>query len=310
MALQEHYAGQVEFIVADLDNPNTDRLLREEGFEVLYIPMFVFINSGGEVVSEEAGVFDFEDMEARIDPLIGEAAQAEELSRLDYFFSEQLPGTVAQRSLLTLAIVFIGGLITSISPCILSMVPLLVSYIGGYGDSHRQRGFSLSLSFVVGLAGTFAILGFIAAGFGRVFGEIGAIWYYLLAAVAVIMGLQLLGVLTFDLPGLKKITHKKVGLGGSLVTGMLFGLVASPCATPVLAVIITYAAVQAEPLYGSGLLFIYGLGHGVPLLAAGTFTGMAKNLPAISRYTQYLSYISGTILVILGLVLLAWINWI
>jgi len=75
-------------------------------------------------------------------------------------------------------------------------------------------------------------------------------------------------------------------------------------------VIITYAAVQAEPLYGSGLLFIYGLGHGVPLLAAGTFTGMAKNLPAISRYTQYLSYISGTILVILGLVLLAWINWI
>ncbi len=309
MALKDHYGDTVEFIVADLDNPGTDRLIEEAGFEVHYIPKFVFIDSGGEVVQEEAGVFDFEDMQARVDPLIGEGAGGE-LTGLDYFFSEQLPGTVEQRSLLALGLVFLGGLITSISPCILSMVPLLISYIGGYGGGSRSRGFFLSLSFVSGLAVTFAILGFAAAAFGRVFGEIGEVWYYILAAVALIMGLQLLGVLTFNLPGLKNIPVKKVGPGGSILMGMLFGLVASPCATPVLAVIVTYAAVQAEPFYGSGLLFIYGLGHGIPLLAAGTFTGLARSLPKINQYTRYLTYISGLILVLLGLVLLAWVNWV
>jgi len=308
MALKDHYGEAVEFIVADLDNPNTGRLIEAEGFQVLYIPMFVFIDSGGQVVQQEAGIFDFEDMQARVDPLLSEGTGAE-LTGLDYFFSEQLPGTIAQRSLFALGLVFIGGLITSISPCILSMVPLLVSYIGGYGDGSRSRGFFLSLSFVTGLAVTFAILGFVAAGFGRVFGEIGEVWYYILAAVAVIMGLQLLGVLAFDLPGLKNIPVKKVGPGGSFLMGLLFGLVASPCATPVLAVIVTYAAVQAEPFYGSSLLFIYGLGHGIPLLAAGTFTGLARNLPKISQYTQYLTYASGLILVVLGLALLVWVNW-
>ncbi len=308
MALKEHYANEVVIIVADLENPYTGQLIEAGEFDVLYIPMFVFINSDGEVVSKEAGVFDFEAMQARLDPLLDQSAGAE-LTGIDYFFSEQLPGTLGQRSLLTLGLVFLGGLITSISPCILSMVPLLVSYIGGYGGGSRSKGLFLSLSFVAGLAITFAILGFIAAFFGRVFGDIGEIWYYILAAVAILMGLQLLGVLSFNLPGLKKIPVKKIGPGGSLVMGMLFGLVASPCATPVLAVIITYAAVQAEPFYGSGLLFIYGMGHGVPLLVAGTFTGLARNLPSINKYTSYLSYFSGFVLVLLGLILLAWIAW-
>ncbi len=308
MALKEHYAGEVEFIVADLDDPKTDQLLQE--FEVHYIPAFYFIDGKGEVVDTEAGQFGFDEMTARIDPIVGEADADTGLTGLDYFFSEVLPGTVAERTVFTLVLIFAGGLLTSISPCILSMIPLLVSYIGGYGEGPRSRGFFLSFSFVSGLAITFAVLGFIAAGFGQIFGEVGQFWYYLLAAVAIIMGLQLLGVLTIELPGLKKIPSRKVGPAGSLVMGMLFGLVASPCATPVLAVIITYAAVQAEPFYGSGLLFIYGMGHGIPLVVAGTFTGIAKSLPKLNKYTHYLSYASGLILVVLGLVLLAWVNWI
>jgi cytochrome c-type biogenesis protein len=305
MALKQHYSDEVAIIVADLENPQTERLLEE--FTVLYIPAFFFIDARGEIVAAEAGVFSFDQMVALIDPILGQAGEEIELSRLDRFFSETIPAVVGQRSILALALIFIGGLVTSISPCILSMVPLLVSYIGGYGEGPRSRGFLLSLSFVGGLALTFAILGFIAAYFGRIFGQIGVFWYYILAAVAIVMGLQLLGVLTFNLPGLKKIPLKKAGLGGALIMGLLFGLVASPCATPVLAVIITYAALQAEPFYGSGLLFIYGLGHGMPLLAAGTFTGMARSLPKINRYTQYLSYISGLVLVILGLILLIWV---
>ncbi|MFO7951482.1 MAG: cytochrome c biogenesis protein CcdA [Bacillota bacterium] len=307
MALKEEYSGQAEFIVVNLDHRESEKLV--EKHEVLYIPAFYFINSQGKIVAEEAGALNYEEMAARMEAMVGDTDLGEELNGLDYFFSEVLPGTVEQRSLFTLALVFAGGVLTSFSPCILSMVPLLVSYIGGYSEGPKSRGFFLSFSFVVGLAVTFAILGFIAAGFGQVFGEVGQFWYYLLAGVAIVMGLQLIGVFSFTLPGLKTIPYKKFGLGGSLIMGMLFGLVASPCATPVLAVIITYAAVQAEPFYGSSLLFIYGIGHGLPLLAAGTFTGIAKSLPKINKYTYYLSYASGLVLIILGLILLAWVGW-
>jgi len=307
MALKEEYADEVVFVIADLDNPLSVKLTEE--YNVLFIPAFFFINAKGEVMAQESGFLQKDYLEQRLALIIGDDFISEDKSWLELFFSETLPDTVGRRSTLTLLIVLLGGILTSISPCILSMVPILVGYISGYGDSKRSRGFFLSLSFVVGLSITFAILGFIAASFGRIFGEIGPVWYYILAGVAIIMGLQLLGVLTFELPGLKQISPRRKGLGGSLIMGMLFGLVASPCATPVLAVIITYAAVQAEPFYGSGLLFIYGLGHGLPLLAAGTFTGMAKSMPKINKYTAYLSYVSGSVLVLAGLALLIWIKW-
>ncbi len=307
MALKEEYAGEVVFIVADLDNPLSGKLV--EKYSALFIPAFFFINSSGEVMAEESGFLQKDYLEQRLALIVGDSVANGEKPWLEIFFTETLPDNIGSRSALTLLIVFIGGIITSISPCILSMVPILVGYIGGYDHSAKSRGFFLSLLFVVGLSLTFSFLGFLAASFGRVFGEVGQVWYYVLAAVALIMGLQLLGVLTFELPGLKKISPRRQGLGGSLIMGLLFGLVASPCATPVLAVIITYAAVQAEPLYGSGLLFIYGLGHGLPLLVAGTFTGMAKKLPGINKYTAYLSYISGSILLIAGLALIAWVNW-
>ncbi len=72
MALKEHYAGEVEFIIADFDDPETYLFLEKDEFYAQYIPMFFFIDGNGEIVSGEAGVFSFEDMVNRIDPIIGE----------------------------------------------------------------------------------------------------------------------------------------------------------------------------------------------------------------------------------------------
>jgi len=308
MALKEEYAKDVVFIIADLDNPQT--ALFGENFDIYYIPDYYFINADGVVVARETGVLSFEEMALRMQLIVGDdEAEEIELSALAYFFSETLPTVIGERSLFTLILVFAGGLLTSVSPCILTMVPLLVGYIGGYGEGGKTRGFSLSVFFVIGMAITFAALGFVAAYFGRVFGEIGVAWYYVLAVVALVMGLQLTEVIAIPMPGLKKMPLKKAGLGGAMVMGFLFGFVASPCATPVLAVIITYAAMQAEPFYGAILLFVYGLGHGVPLLVAGTFTGMARNMPKLNKNTRYLSYGSGCILLLVGLYLLYWVRW-
>ena len=85
--------------------------------------------------------------------------------------------------------------------------------------------------------------------------------------------------------------------------GLFFGLVASPCATPILAVIITYVAAQQNLTYGWLLLFAYGLGQGMPLLVVGTFTATLKNLRFIQRYSPYITYISAGILILLGVYL-------
>ncbi|TCQ07921.1 cytochrome c biogenesis CcdA family protein [Serpentinicella alkaliphila] len=228
----------------------------------------------------------------------------------EVFFKEIIPQAIASKSLIIILIIFAGGIITSLSPCILSMLPVMIGYIAGYGDnSAKTKGFALSTTFVLGMSTTFAILGLVAASLGIVFGQISSVWYYILATVAIIMGLNLLGVISFNIPGIKKMPVVLTGYLGAYVMGLFFGLAASPCATPVLAVIMTYVALEGELVFGALLLFIYGIGHGLPLILAGTFTVLLKKLPKLERYTQYINYFSGGILILLGLWLLIRVSW-
>ncbi len=227
----------------------------------------------------------------------------------EQFFTETVPLTISDRSMAAFVIVFAGGLFTSFNPCVVSMLPVLVSYIGSDSSAGKRKGFFLSFSFVTGLAVTFAILGLIAAYLGGIFGQLGFNWYYILAGVAIIMGLYLLEVISFRLPGIGSMPVKARGKGSSFLMGLLFGLAASPCATPVLAVIVTYAATQGEPLYGSSLLFTYGIGHGLLLIMAGTFTATIRNIGKIRSISRYFNYIAGSVLIFFGLYLLALASW-
>lgn len=208
------------------------------------------------------------------------------------FFSETLPSFVQNVSLLSFILIYLGGVLTSISPCILSMVPVMIGYIGGYSEKSRLKGFIMSMAFVLGLSVTFALLGILAALLGQIFGQIGQGWYYIIAAVAIIMGLHLLGVINISFPTLKKMPIKSKGVIPSFFIGMLFGLVASPCATPVLAVIMTYIAAQGNLVTGGAMLFVYGLGHGLPLIIAGTFAAFLTSLDKFQQWTQYVTRIS------------------
>ena len=123
-------------------------------------------------------------------------------------------------------------------------------------------------------------LGAAAALMGTLFGQVGTYWYFIVAVILMVMGLQLAGIIKLNLGGnSQKFLPQKTGLIGALILGMLFGLVLSPCASPVLAVILTLAAVQGKVAYGSSLLFAYALGDGTDFdtiyfrntLPAGTF---------------------------------------
>ncbi|MBI2302215.1 MAG: sulfite exporter TauE/SafE family protein [Armatimonadetes bacterium] len=84
---------------------------------------------------------------------------------------------------------------------------------------------------------------------------------------------------------------------GALLLGMLFGLIASPCATPILAVILSAAAAKGRPLFGAALLFAYAVGHGLPLLVLGLFAGAAARLRQLGPHMGRVRQGSGWLLV-------------
>lgn len=214
------------------------------------------------------------------------------------------PALLQPTSILGYFLVFLGGIVTSIGPCNMAMIPLIIGYVGGSHDVPRKRAFSISLVFALGLAVTFMLLGVIAALVGGLIGGTTRVWYYLVAAICIIIGLQMIGVLHFSLPtwfgGLRERVKTK-GLMGAFLLGLISGLVASQCATPVLAAILTYVMAQKSSLlYGAVLLFIYSLGRGVPIVLAGTFTGVLKNMRAVSQWSGWLEKVSGVIILMVG----------
>ncbi len=206
------------------------------------------------------------------------------------------------------ALVFLLGVITSFSPCVLSILPIMVGYIGSREGISRLKGFFLSLQFVLGMAITLAILAVAAASFGRIFEQTNRAWYFVLAGVTILMGLNLLDVVPLRFPTLQKMPAFSGNFLGPVLMGMAFGLVMSPCTIPVLAVLLTYAAARGDVLYSMGLLFFYGLGHGMILLAAGTFTSVLTTIPQIRARTGFITKASGILLLLAGLYLLT-LTW-
>ena len=201
-------------------------------------------------------------------------------------------------------LVFLGGVVTSLGPCNMATIPLIVGYVGGSHDVSRGRAFVLSTTFAVGLAITFMLLGVVAALVGGLIGGTSRVWFYVVAAVCVVIGLQMLGVIRLSTPTWFSGARERVGLRGvpgALALGLVSGLVASQCATPVLAAILTYVMAEGNLLYGAALLLVYALGRGVPVVLAGTFTGVVKRLQAARPWTGSIERASGVIMIGVGL---------
>lgn len=203
--------------------------------------------------------------------------------------------------------VFLGGLVSASSPCVLAIIPLVIGFVGGYSEGNRKKAILYSLVFALGLSITFTILGAIASLVGGLFGDVGKFWYYLAAGVAVIMGLYLIGVLNFRLPQPVTLKTKHKGVVGAFLLGLLFGAVSSPCATPVLAVIVAFVATKAKIVYGTSLLFVYALGHCALIILAGVFTGFVENYAkskGVSNFSAITKKISGVLILLAGLYIL------
>jgi len=207
--------------------------------------------------------------------------------------------------------VFIAGLVSAASPCVLAAIPLIIGYVGGYSEGNKRKAALYSLVFILGLAITFTLLGAAASAMGQFLGFMGRWLYVGLAVIAVLMGLQLMGIVSIPLPFQKTHTVKSKGLWGAFFLGLLTGTVSSPCATPVLAVILTYVSTQRDILYGGMLLFAYAVGHCALIFVAGLSVGLTESIissKGIKNFSFYTKRASGGLLVAAGFYL-AITNW-
>jgi len=205
---------------------------------------------------------------------------------------------------LALVVVFLGGLLTASNPCVLAMIPLTIGFVGGTKEiAGFRKAFAFSLVFILGLAVTFTILGMIAALAGRLFGDVGGYWKYVIAGVCIIMGIHLMELFRITIPGIGAVRPKRGGILGAFFLGLLFGLISTPCAAPILVVLLTFIAAKGNIVYGALLLLVYALGHCALILVAGTSVGMAKGLlesKGLEKTTRWLRKGAGAVIVLMG----------
>lgn len=221
-------------------------------------------------------------------------------------------------SLLAVPLVLLGGLITTLNPCCLPMYPAVFGFIGSTAcnchtatpagcaptaptASPSMR--AISLLFVLGMASATGVMGLLTSGFGWVFGRFDPTIVLLLAAIPLVMGLNLLGLLPLRLPlwqNLKlnvtprsDLTHKLSAYGA----GFIFSLAIAPCATPILVGILGLVAMRGNLLYGGVLMFIYGLGTGLPILLIGHGFDRFQNRFGNQARQRWLRRLSGVLLI-------------
>lgn len=218
-------------------------------------------------------------------------------------FLDNIEQIIAAYPLVAFGAVFLAGVLSSASPCVLATIPLVVGFVGGYSDGDRVKAFRYSLAFILGLSLTFTAFGAAAGLLGTMFGTLGGPWYLVAGIVALAMGGQMMGLYEIRFPFRREYRPKQGGIAGAFLVGLFFGVVSSPCATPVLVVILTLVAGTAQVFYGIALLFCYAVGHCLLMLFAGTFTGFVEGFVkarGVINFSLWAKRTSGLVVALAG----------
>lgn len=222
---------------------------------------------------------------------------------IDAWLSE-LASAISANMWLAPLLALLAGVLTSMTPCALSSIPLIVGYVGGVGEKNTKKAFAYSAVFSVGTAVTFVALGVIATSAGRLMGTSSPIWYMILGVLMLLMALQTWEVFNF-IPSINLTgKSKKRGFVGAFAAGVLGGIFASPCSTPVLIALLAIVAGNGSLAWGILLMLLYSIGHSTLVMVAGTSVGFVQRISANDRYSKaskVLKIIMGAAILLIGL---------
>ncbi|MBN2267176.1 MAG: thioredoxin family protein [Candidatus Babeliaceae bacterium] len=179
---------------------------------------------------------------------------------------------------------FLLGILMSLTPCIYPMVPITVGILQTTASKSLARNFFLALAYTTGIATTFAVLGLLAAMGSTQFGALlGNVWFVLFLVLFLgYMALTMLGIVELHVPRFMQSSNETT-VNGSLISAFIFGAisgtVASPCLSPGLILLLGIVATIGSKLSGFLLLFVFGIGLGIPLLIIGTFSNALQLMP-------------------------------
>ncbi|AZN41589.1 cytochrome c biogenesis CcdA family protein [Paenibacillus albus] len=215
--------------------------------------------------------------------------------------------------------VFLAGILSFFSPCILPMLPVYLAHLGGAApgnETHSVQWGKLKLHpsligntlfFTFGISFVFVLLGFGAGSLGSV---INTTWFIdVCGIIVIIFGLLQMGIVNlFFMQREKKLTvawRGKMGFAAAFLLGFTFSFGWTPCIGPILAAVLSLAATQGSALSGGGYMFVYALGLAIPFLILSLFSDMLiGRLRSFNKHLPKLKFVSGILLIVMGVLLM------
>src|SRR3990170_7733882 len=207
------------------------------------------------------------------------------------------------RPLVAAATLFGAGVLTSLTPCIYPMIPIVAGLVAGsaQGNPSRRRTVGLTLTYVSGLALFYAILGLVAGMTGTLFGTVSSNpWArFAIGNLLLVFGLAMLDV--FPLTAPRRLLAWVGGLGGGsypavFLLGATSGIVSAPCGAPAFAVVLTWVSTTQSAVLGFIYLFVFSLGMTALLVVVGLFSGSLARMPRSGRWMVWIKKAAGLIM--------------
>lgn len=200
---------------------------------------------------------------------------------------------------------FLEGIITFISPCLLPMLPLYVSYFAGGEERGSKKVITNALGFIAGFTAVFVALGALAGTLGGFLRDYSLIVNIVTGLVVIFFGLNFLGVFKLNVfRGISGVNTEKLGFFSSLLFGVVFSVGWTPCVGAFLGSALMLAASQGHAIEGIIMLFLYSLGLGIPFFLSALLIEKLKGaFGFIKRHYREINMVSGGLLVLMGILM-------
>ena len=203
-------------------------------------------------------------------------------------------------------IAFLEGIITFISPCLLPMLPIYISYFAGGGERSTGKTLKGALGFVTGFTVIFVILGALAGTVGSFLREYQTAVNIVSGAIVIVFGLNFLGVFKLNLfrGSHRSVNTDNMGFFSALLFGMIFSVGWTPCVGAFLGSALMLASQQTHIAEGMLMLFAYSLGLGIPFILSAVLIDYLKSaFNWIKRNYKVINIVSGSLLVVIGILM-------